>query len=408
MGFFVDWLNCYQQFPDNAYPDYLGGRVVSINAVDGQCSLESCSVFNEDTGELADSWALTGNDELDYNVPKFAQHRGSFETNIMIRFISGRLEVRGNPSAYNRLDNVFGVGLDDGIEIYNAILESLGLPCFTVGDECKIWLQKDQKFSYSYTGVKVTRVDYTCNYAVGMGKVRDYHEWLSRQKIYRSTMSDDDLKKLAQREFSTVYLSTSAYWLNVKAYDKAQAIENVTLPEYKKKLRRAANEGRILKTDVEMLYNDAESYLLRLASWCAEVGLSRLEYSLKSRWFSQRGDLGNWKPQQTENELLEFVEEEASKIRDRAMVFQVDDMSKLTPAEYGSLDRWKKGFDIRETYSKSGFYKVRSSILKKTGYDIAARPIGLDRLVETRPVYFQVSALGRSSAPSFYQFAQVA
>lgn len=406
--FFVDWLNCWQQFPEGSYPDFLGGRVVSINAFNGQCSFTSCSVLDEDTGEVTESWALSGGEDLDYNVPKFASHRGSFETNLMIRFVNGRLEVRGNPSAYGRLDNVFGIGLDESIEIYNQVLESLGLPCFTVGEETKTWLQREQKFVTDYTGVRITRVDLTCNYAVGMGNVRNYHKWLARQKLYRSATSDDDLQKLVQREYSTVYLSTSAYWMNVKAYDKAQAIEDVALPEYKKRLKAAAREGRIPKNQIDLLYNEAENYLMQLAAWCAEIGLTRLEYSLKNRWFAQRDGLGNWEPGTTESDLLDFVEEEAQKISDRAMVHQVEDFSSLTPAEYGTLDRWKKGFDIREYYSKSGFYKVRSSILKKTGYDIAARPVGLDKLTESRPVYFQVRPLSLASAPSFYQMPQVA
>ena len=42
--------------------------------------------------------------------------------------LGDRLEVRDNPSAYSRLNNVFGVSLDEAFDTYNAILKSLGLP----------------------------------------------------------------------------------------------------------------------------------------------------------------------------------------------------------------------------------------------------------------------------------------
>ena len=161
---FVDWLNCSQQFPAGAYPDFLGGRVVSI---DGACGLQRAPVLDRDTGALEEQWSICGGEDelsIEFDSAKFASHRGTYETNLMVRMIGGKLEVRGNPSGFGRLDNVFGYSLDDAIEVYNEVLESLGLPCFTQGEETQIWLQNEEKFHHDYTGVKISRVDLTENH----------------------------------------------------------------------------------------------------------------------------------------------------------------------------------------------------------------------------------------------------
>lgn len=402
MSFNVDWLNMVQEFPPGLYPDYYGGLVVSVQ---GSSSLALKSVV-DDGGCLDEQWTLSDVDEVDYKCSKFALHQGSFETNLLIRMQGGRLEVRGNPSSFGRLDNVFGVDLDRAVEIYNTALRKLGLPEFAEGYTEKIWLQNEQKFVENYTGARITRIDYCQNLSVGMGNVAKYHQWLARQKIYRSSPTDQDLVKVQQWDYSTVYLSTSKYWMNVKVYDKGRSIEEVLIPQYRKKLKAAQRQGLIGPQDVEMLFAEAENYMGALACWCAEVGMSRLEYSLKSRWFAQSDGLGHWKPVETERQLIEFVENEFLKIKDRAVVYQVDAMENLTNAELGLFHAWKAGESIKDSgrVSRRTFYRVRKNILEKTGYDIAARPVGVTQ-VETRPVYVQMKPLTVADAPAFYQRA---
>lgn len=402
--FFCDWLNVWQQFPTGEYPDYLGGRVISI---EGQCAFDRRQVIDGDTGEIKDAWAVSGSDDIEYSTAKFDQHRGSFETTIMIRMVNGRLEVRGNPSAYGRLDNLFGVSVDDGIAIYNMILEGLGLPQFTQGEVMDVWLQNEQTWQKEYTGAHLTRVDLTVNQAVGMGRVRDYNKWLAGQKLARSSPDDEALEKFARWDFATVYTSNSKYWINSKHYDKAEALEELTLPEYLKKLRKSAREGRIDKKEVRTLYKEAEDYLGKLAEWCAEVGVVRSEWSMRSRWFQQHKGAGWWKPCETESELLDVVTQEREKIAMRAIVYQEESFENLSPSEYRALDQWKKGKVLKAsaggTIPDPTFYRLRAAIIKKTGHDIAARPLVQDSVSEFRPVYFQVRPLALCDAPVWYQ-----
>jgi hypothetical protein len=359
-------------------------------------------------GALSEVWALSGADEIEYSTAKFAQASGSYETSILVRMVNGRLEVRGNPSAYGRLDNLFGLSVDEGIAVYNRILESLGLPVFTSGEVQTVWLQQDQRHQTIYTGAHITRCDLTENRAVGMGRVRDYHRWLAQQRLSRSAPGDDEIEQFARWNWATVYTSNSKFWINSKHYDKSEALEERTLPEYLKKLRRAARDGKISKSKVRPLYQEAEDYLTKLAEWCAEVGVTRGEWSLRNRWFTQHEGSGWWRPGETEAALLDVVGQERGKIAMRAIVHQRDALDSLTDREKRVHDWWQAGEDVRERLSKPTFYRLRASILEKTGRDIAARPkVGGSSVNEFRPVYFQVRALSLADAPAWYQRPEV-
>lgn len=393
---FCDWLNVWQQF-DPGLPDFLGGRVVSV---EGACGLSRSSVVDAD-GVVEEHWALSGDDyEIEYDVGKFSRQIGSYETAIMVRMVGGRLEVRGNPSAYGRLDNLFGVGLDDGIAIYNAILRDLGLPEFTAGD-VTLAVGKDG-WVKSYTGAHISRFDGTQNFAVGMGRVSDYHRWVVAQKIYRSAPGDEALEKFARWDYKTVYTSESKFYINAKHYDKSDALLDRTLPEYFKKLKAAAKEGRIKAGDVRPLYCEAEAYLNNLALWCAELGISRGEWSIRNRYFAQHSGLGFWKPGEAESAIWDVIGKEMDKLTQRAVVYQEESYDSLSGAEYKALGQWKKGVDLKgEGMTSSTFYRLRAAILKKTGHDIAARP-QVNAFPDRRPVFFQVRALSLKDAPLWY------
>lgn len=395
---FCDWLNVSQQHDANL-PDFLGGRVLSLQ---GHCGFGRKKLADLSSGEIMDTWAIDGDASVDYDVPKFAIHGGSYETNIFIRMVGGLLEVRGNPSSWGRLDNVFGYGLDDCIEIYNQILDSLGLPPFTVGQVCKVWSQRNQKFEEVYTGAKITKCDYTTNLAVGSGRVRDYHRWLAQQKLYRNSGDDESAERFARWDYSTVYTSESKYWLQAKHYDKSEALQSRSLPEYEKKLKVAERQGKITKSQMWQLYADAEHYLTMLACWCAEVGLSRAEYSFRSRWFAQSDGLGWWQPGQTESALLGVVLGEMDKIAKRAVVHQEDDHMNLSDREFRVFKSWESGQDVKADLTKATFYRLRAAILQKTGRDIATRPV-IGATASARPVFFQVRPLSLRDVPSWYQ-----
>lgn len=87
--------------------------------------------------------------ELVYQVVSGMAHEGSYETSIRVRCDGSRVEVSGNPSAFGRVDNVFGFSkFSDAVSVFNRALTILGLPIFTPND---------------YSRPKVRRVDLTEN-----------------------------------------------------------------------------------------------------------------------------------------------------------------------------------------------------------------------------------------------------
>lgn len=395
---FCDRLHVWQEFLDWKGGDFLGGRVISI---EGACGFGRAVVVHEETGEVGEAWAVSGSDDVEYSTAKYVRHGGSYETSIRIRMVNRKLEVLGNPSSWGRLDNVFGVGVDDGMAIYNEILRGLGLPEFSSGEVVTQWLQNEQKHVTRYTGAHITHCDITENFAVGMGNVSAYHRWLLQQKMYRSAPGDEELEKFAQWNYSTVHTSSSAFWLNVKHYDKATALEERTLPEYMKKLREAARAGRIAKSEVRPLFQEAEDYIGKLAEWCAEVGMTRGEWSFRSRWFLQHEGSGWWRPGETEALLLEHVEREQEKIAMRAVVYQQESYLTLSAQAQGTWALWEKGHDVKSLKPRNTFYRHRREILEKTGHDIAARPLR-SGVTDLRPVFFRVRPLSLADAPAWY------
>ena len=392
---FCDWLSMWQQH-DDTLPDFNGGRVVSI---EGGCGLARRETIDAD-GVLDEAWALCGEDaSIEFDTPKFVQHSGSYETNLLIRMRGGRVEVRGNPSKFGRLDNVFGMGIDDCVAAINDQLELLGLPPFTEGQVERFYDQRKDAWSTTYTGAHIIRADITQNVAVGSGNVQNFHQWLGQQRLYNKAPGAIELNQFASWNWGTVALSSS-FMMHVKAYDKGSELEQVSLPHYLKKLKAAAKAGRISKSDIAALMVDAEQYLGSLALWCAEVGLSRLEWSFKSRWFAQHEGFGFWKPGETEGALFDEAEKHMGKITDRAIVYQADAELGLTRSEKGALAMWREGRSPDEIAPKSTFYRLRKSILTKCGKDIA---VPCQNKVETaRPVFFKIGRLHLCDAPSWY------
>ena len=66
------------------------------------------------------------------DCPKSLIHEGSFSSSVTIRCNGTRVQVTGNPSRWNRAENLFGfTSIEDCVSVYNHILLTLGLPPFT-------------------------------------------------------------------------------------------------------------------------------------------------------------------------------------------------------------------------------------------------------------------------------------
>lgn len=100
----IDWLTIYQVYPYGHVP--VSGSEFSVT-------------YSLETGELVAE-----------RVRGF-QHAGSFETSVHVRCDGSTVIVSGNPSALNRMDNLYGVrSVEDAVSVFNRVLHFLGLPVF--------------------------------------------------------------------------------------------------------------------------------------------------------------------------------------------------------------------------------------------------------------------------------------
>ncbi len=102
---------------------------------------------------------------------------GSFSTKLTIRCDGYRVRVEGNPSRWQRMDNLFGLtSLDDCVEIYNHLLSRYGLPPLTKNTRLYPRQSPDGKStSLVGNGAEITSIDWTRNLAVG--RVRKPHSF---------------------------------------------------------------------------------------------------------------------------------------------------------------------------------------------------------------------------------------
>ncbi|HCL8638247.1 TPA: Replication-associated protein G2P, partial [Escherichia coli] len=121
------------------------------------------------------------------NQPVF-QHKGSFCDQVSISIKGSILKMSGNPSRWNRLDNLFGhTSVDACVQVYNRILNDLGLPEFT---KCtKLWQRQASETEKAGTvtdGACIREIHITSNRTVGADNVDDYISGLSTLR-YRNS-----------------------------------------------------------------------------------------------------------------------------------------------------------------------------------------------------------------------------
>lgn len=242
---FYDWIKAYQE-----YPFELPRRAdIYVRR------------FDAHTEEL-----------LSESAPAFFAE-GSYCTTFRIHVCGRRITVDGNPSRFDRLDNVFGIqSLDDCMRAINAVLLREGLPAMT---KCRT-VQRLQDGSAIADGAVFQRLDLTSNFYVGQGNERDYLRGISSQR-YRNSIAYlyPDGNTVVWTPRGGEKAGRLVYPGN---YNKAAELDAHLLP----KVKRAYGEG-----------SDEYRYVQALRDWCASVGLVRSEIKLRSE-FLKRERLCFW------------------------------------------------------------------------------------------------------------------
>lgn len=242
---FYDWLSVYQDHPDR------------LPTISDREFLAICTTTGEELGTKQPT----------------VKHKGSFSTSVLIRISGNRVTVTGNPSRYNRLENLFGLTtLDQCIEVYNRILRDYGLPPFT---KCKrVWqgVGEDGKRVHTFSdGAIITELHITSNKAVGRDNPDPYLAGLStlpyRNSIPRLHANGKTADWLTKR-------GKGGRLIYPSAYNKAYELALHALPKIKKSHGETSSEYR---------------YLKKIIDYCDSHGVVRFEQKLKNEFLRRNG-----------------------------------------------------------------------------------------------------------------------
>lgn len=372
VAMFFDWLHLEQDF---------GYQLPILSDV----ALARLRVVNGDvTGEAGEHFLQ----------PAF-HHRGSFCDTIKVHIRGSVLSVSGNPSKWNRVENLFGLQtIDACVSVFNKIMADLGLPAFTkcthVGYR---QLSEGGLREEIVDGAIVKEIHITTNKALGQGNVRDYLSGLSTL-TYRNSVPHL-FENGCTVEWKSKQGNANLIYPNV--YDKANEIRLKALAKIKNQFGDESPEYK---------------YLLRVVELCEQLGIARFEQKLKSRYL-QRENLHHYglsdysKLNQLQNTFLNID----SRLQVTAMDFEtiseqlfsagvVDTVRAANTTAMYAI-QWAHGqtFDFEKSQVKT--HRAR---LRKIGIDIAQR-IDITRfspvkVVATREVCPQVMTI--DSMPAWY------
>jgi hypothetical protein len=295
---------------------------------------------------------------------------GSHETGCFIRCDGETVWFEGNVSKFGRSDNVFGFTFDQCLTRINALLASVNLPPFTVGEKMRVNTPTGDKTHW--TGARITRLDITENFQAG-SKENAHHfmRFLASQQASR-------LKTGTYGEGETVDFGRGSRRVYSKAYLKG--------PEL---LRHA----RKIKDPENASQRAYDPYLELLASWCDSVGLVRFETTYKSTFLIDNclNYLGGF---HMPTLLKDYQTRQAVFTRAKC---DVEELSSLEKPALAALRMWQAGDDIASKMSRASFYRRRSELL----------PYGVDIAIKSNVIQFQpktrVITLGPVSPPDFYE-----
>lgn len=372
---FIDWLSIYQVFPPGVLPVLGTEIVISTNLQTGEKVSERVTGF---------------------------QHEGSFDTRIHVKSDGTFLFVSGNPSAYDRLDNLFGVrSVVHAVKVYNAVLRGLGLPEFTLPDanpsHPKVWVKwnsnptdgalgfftsgggRQSQFSDSMIKdgrPRITAIHLTVNLSTSdaVGFLRQISGFVYKGKpgyLYPNGRSVDwPQAKGLQRKYSRRIYH--------KYYDKAYELECKLSALYLQKKKDPLN----------FVLHSRITYLEKLLEWSRLHGIVRREVEIKSTELISRGliHIKDWSSEVMANVVYPYqfhnkLRTENTRLDNVYDHFIALEYSKPVSSKAAMLHRcWVNGDDVRQLAGSRQTFERYRNLLLSVGVDIAQQ-CDISRLV---------------------------
>ncbi|MGY5449339.1 phage/plasmid replication protein, II/X family [Agarivorans sp. MS3-6] len=286
---------------------------------------------------------------------------GSYSTKLTVRCDGQRVRVQGNPSRWQRVDNLFGLTqLDDAVSVYNSVLKGLNLPPFTKNTRLQHRQSADGKHAKLMgDGAEITSIDWTRNHQVGKGKEQSFIRGMSSMQIGRGR------KPKLYPNGMTCNWGEASKWNMTKLYCKA-----FELTEHLKKDRRK-KDG---------VTHEQLSYIEKLINYCEQQGVVREEHSLRQlllkrhnlQFYGQVTEADFYKHLlEIENAMqtIQINHDEHKTIADQLLDAGVVKSRQAANATMSYFTMWQHGTDLRQILKERQFYEHKAR-LKTLGIDI--------------------------------------
>lgn len=286
---------------------------------------------------------------------------GSFSTKLTVRCDGTRVRVEGNPSRWQRIDNLFGLQtLDECVDIYNHVLAQYDLPPFTKNTRFAHRQSPDGKASSLIgNGAEITLIDWTVNHEVGEGKEQSFIRGLSSMQIGRGR------KPKLYPDGNTCNWGEASTWMMTKLYNKAAELQRNLLKAQRKK---------------EGVDSQALKYVTSLIKYCESVGVVREEHSFRQTLLKRHNlqFYGNVTEQDfyqhlqdIENAMktIHISHDEHQSIAHQLLASGVVDTLRKANTTMNYFTMWQHGSDLRQMLSERQFYEHKGR-LKAIGIDI--------------------------------------
>lgn len=362
-GFFIDKLTMYQDHNE-------------------QLPLVGRSMFIEEdlqTGEIVSK------------TPKSLSKEGSYSTKLQIRCNGSRVTISGNPSRFNRIDNLFGLKtIDECVNVFNGILRMHDLPPFK---KCTRTFQGQSedgtKARIFSDGAIITAIDWTKNHFVGEGNVHHFLRGISSQSIGKGKVG-------------FLYPDGNTASWGYGSYNAAIL--------YNKEADLRRHKNKLLKNALA----DDIKYYEKLIDYCHKFGVVREEYKFKSSFLSKKNlkyyGLFN------ENEFAPYVDgldkmiercavngDKSMTIADKLLHNKIVKSRQSANSTQAYAMLWQEGIDIKSQLKQTQWYEHKRR-LKSIGIDITI-PFDVTRisptLIKRDPI--EISEL---LPPNWYRHAQ--
>lgn len=293
--------------------------------------------------------------------------RGEHGSNLQISSDGNKVTLSGNPSRYDRSENIYGLDLDQTKAIANQILQSLDLPPFSDGEiiELKSKPSFKKKPQEIYSGATISRVDMTTNFATGSAANRDaFQQHLQTQQFPKLTKDLCGKNVYFGKDMEKGKVSESRI---LKLYDKALQLSNCVLPG-----------------------TDEPEYINALIEWAETLGLIRAE--MEYHRYLRNRDLRYWHVATHEALANQFVKDIGTMVKP----IEKPDYGNMPKPLIATLSMYMCGHDVKEILHRNTYDKHKKE-LKRYGYDISNQNI---HLVQPK---IKVITLTPAEMPEFYK-----